>query len=485
MTDFYIGENHRQPTTIDILPDDVLLGIFGFCEDVDDRLNIGLVWDWHFLVHICRRWRQIIFASPHRLNLKILCTNRTPVRKYLGIWPAFPIVIDYDTFYSESGPIPPNEDNIVAAFDSENLDRVCFVGLCITGSQLKKIAAVMEEPFPALKHLQIVWEDEYASAPVLPDGFLGGSAPCLQKIVLSGVPYPALPTLLLSTSGLLELDLHSIPPISYISPEAMVASLAALPRLERFSIDSSTTSRPDRISSPPITQSVLPALACFRFRGLDEYLEDLVARIDSPQLSAISVIYMNPPVDFPVTQLVEFVDRSVGPRSTVFRRAQVEVRKRIATFTLYDAEYPRRDPCSDWPPFTRDSEAIYWQVTHMAQVLSQVSATLSNVVHLELYKGPHHGCMDTVEWQRLLRQFSAVQTLKVGWGIAECMARTLEDLTEERVVGLFPFLELICLQSESALSIEKFVALRELSGHPVTVVDSEEEFDKRLESYIK
>ena len=467
-----------------MLPDDVLLGIFDFCEDNHDRCNIGHVWDWHFLVHVCRRWRQVIFASPHHLNLKILCTNQTPVRKNLGIWPAFPIVVDYYTVHYESGGTPLNEDNIVAALDSKNLDRVCFVRLGVTGSQLKRIATVMQKPFPTLKYLHIVLEDEYASAPVLLDGFLGGSAPGLKKIVFSGVPYPALPTLLLSASGLVELGLHSISPIS---PEAMVTSLDALPRLERFSIefDSSTTSLPDRIYSPPITQSVLPALTSFRFRGLNEYLEDLVSRIDCPQLSAISVVYLNPPIDFPATRLVEFVDRSVGPRSTVFRRGQVVVRKRSTTFTLYHTKYPSLDPCSDWPPFTRDSEAFEWRVTHMAQVLSRVSATLSNVVHLELYKGPHHGCMSTVEYQRVLCQFSAVRTLKVGWEIAERMARTLEDLIEERVVELFPFLELILLQGQPASSIEKFVALRQLSGHFVTVVDCEEEFYKRLDSYIK
>jgi hypothetical protein len=53
------------------------------------------VWKWHTLVHVCQRWRQIVFASPRRLNLQILCTHGTPVRKNLGIWPAFPIAIDY------------------------------------------------------------------------------------------------------------------------------------------------------------------------------------------------------------------------------------------------------------------------------------------------------------------------------------------------------------------------------------------------------
>jgi hypothetical protein len=146
-------------------------------------------------------WRQVVFASPHSLNLKILCTNKTPVRKHLGIWPAFPIVINYDNYDNT----PDDEDDILAALSSEHLDRVCFIGLSVTGSQLGKIAAVMQEPFPALICLAISLQDE--NAPVLPGGFLGGSAPRLQKILFSGVPYPALPTLLLSASSLVELEL--------------------------------------------------------------------------------------------------------------------------------------------------------------------------------------------------------------------------------------------------------------------------------------
>jgi hypothetical protein len=80
-----------------MLPDDVLLEIFVFYRGQYRYANPGSpLWKWHFLVHVCQKWRQIVFASPRRLDLQIFCTNKTPVRKNLGIWPALPLVIEYE-----------------------------------------------------------------------------------------------------------------------------------------------------------------------------------------------------------------------------------------------------------------------------------------------------------------------------------------------------------------------------------------------------
>jgi hypothetical protein len=426
-------------------------------------------------------WRQVVFASPHSLNLKILCTNKTPVRKHLGIWPAFPIVINYDNYDNT----PDDEDDILAALSSEHLDRVCFIGLSVTGSQLGKIAAVMQELFPALICLAISLQDE--NAPVLPGGFLGGSAPRLQKILFSGVPYPALPTLLLSASSLVELELwpEYTSPTDYLLPEAMVTSLSALPMLEIFTIEfQGDTPRPDRIRPPPTSRAVLPALASFEFKGVSEYLEDLVARIDGPQLTAITIAYSDPRNDFPVTQLIGFIDRSVCPRSAIFRCVHVTIYSHQVCLTFYrqTTNNLHRDQHED---ITCDSETMHWQTTGMQQVLSHVSDALSNVVHAELRGGPGFKCVSDSEWRHLISHFSNVQMLKLCGELSWNMVRTLRDITEETAVtGLLASLELLCLRDQPASSIENFVALRKHSSHLVTVVDTEAEFDERLESYI-
>ena len=107
-----------------MLVDDVLLETFDFCRKIMMYPNWPHwpprpVWNWLVLVHVCRRWRKIIFNSPRRLNLRILCTHGSPVRKNLDIWPAFPIDLQ---LCSQTDLFPTDEDNAIAAL--EHRDRV-------------------------------------------------------------------------------------------------------------------------------------------------------------------------------------------------------------------------------------------------------------------------------------------------------------------------------------------------------------------------
>ena len=460
-----------------MLPDNVLLEIFDFYRNTDDNTRC-IVWKWHLLVHVCRIWRQIVFASPHRLNLRILCKRSTPVRKDLCIWPTFPIVMDY---FRHKGLLPDDEHNAVAAL--KHPDRVCDVMLSVTGSQLGRMATEMQEPFPVLTRLYILSCNE--SAPVLPGRFLGSSTPCLQKMALDGVPYPTLPTLLLSASDLVELHLFNIPPTGYISPEAMAVGLAALPRLETFFMEFRlATSRPDRMSPPPATRIVLPALTRFEFKGASEYLEGLVAQIDTPQLDRICINYYNQLADFRAAQLSQFIDRLAGPETIPFKRADITFSSGKITFDLYPrAKY---HPSSRWcyARTTIMCEGIDWQVSHISQILSQFSTTLFSVVHLklelELGRGVQFESTDDVEWLLLLHQFPTIQTLHVSGKLAVHLSLALEDVAGGMAAEVLPSVDLIWLAGRR---IKKFVAARSLSGRPVTIISTIKEFNKRLESY--
>ncbi|KAH9170323.1 hypothetical protein EDB89DRAFT_2072154 [Lactarius sanguifluus] len=476
------GENHRHSTTIDILPDHVLLEIFDFYLYRMNHDALRLVWKWHLLVHVCQRWRQIIFTSPRRLNLQILCTWRTPVRKNLGIWPTFPIVIDHGFSEASSrSTCSRGEGNVIAALKHPN--RVCYLDLNVTGAQLGKMAKVMQEPYPVLKHLNI--SSKVGNVPVLPAKFLGGSAPRLQEVYLCGIPFPTLPTFLLSASDLIELDLHDILPTAsgYISPEAMVVGLAALPRLKNLTIEFQlVTPRTDPIRPPPVTRTVLPALTDFQFQGAIEYLEDLAVQIDSPQLDRIHIYYLNQPVDFQVTQLPKFIDRSMGPRLTPFKHAGITFSGDRASFDIYCITNPRSILR---PSITAIScDGIDWQVSHMAQVLGQFSATLSNVVHLTLEGLEDDGQLEGSDWLHLLHPFSAMQTLHVSQELAAHVALSLEDITGAMITEVLPSLDSICLAGQPASSINKFVAARQLSDRPVTVINTRTAFDERLRSYV-
>jgi F-box associated protein len=89
MTGYWLRCDVGQVIQIGVLPDDVLLEIFDFY--LEKRWRRGKKKDvekWKSLVHVCRRWRSIVFRSPYRLDLKLFCTPKTPSKDTLDVWPA-------------------------------------------------------------------------------------------------------------------------------------------------------------------------------------------------------------------------------------------------------------------------------------------------------------------------------------------------------------------------------------------------------------
>ena len=286
--------------TIDMLPEDVLLEVFDF------YVYENIVEAWMLLVQVCQKWRNVVFGSPHRLNLELVCTDTTRVREMVSIWPPLTIIIRCWYFTNSS------MDNIVAALGQNDRIREIKLGRA-TSLQLEEILAAMRVPFPALTHLQL--RSEGGTPPAVPDPFLGRYAPRLQHLSLSRIsfPFPVLRKLLLSTTHLVRLSLWNIPQFGYISPEAMVTCLSTSSSLRLFSLEfESPPPRPvqaresRRPSSP--TRTLLPTLTQLPFQGVSEYLEDLVARIDAPLVYLRTTFFLQPIFDNP--QLAQFISRT-------------------------------------------------------------------------------------------------------------------------------------------------------------------------------
>ena len=315
-----------------MLPDVALLEIFDFYvgdqDDlylyhpyVEDRLTA-----WYTLVHVCRKWRDIVFGSPLRLNLRLYCVpHRAAVKDtivaWAAAWPALPIIVSGNCDH-----IRDNQkwaDNIVAVFEHSN--RICRLNLIdIRSWQLEKVLAAMQQPFPALTRLYLRSKDG-ETAPVVPDSFLGGSAPHLQILLLQSILFPGLPKILLSATQLVRLYLWGIPHSGYISPETMVACLSVLTRLEKLTIGfKSPQSRPDRNSRrlPPPTRTLLPVLIRLEVNGVSEYLEDLVARIDAPLLDFLMTTFFHQLI-FDTPQLTQFISRHI-PQFKTFDEAHLD-----------------------------------------------------------------------------------------------------------------------------------------------------------------
>ena len=200
--------------------------------------------------------------------------------------------------------------NIIAAV--EHPDRVCEIRLRVS-DLMGSLLEAMQVPFPVLTDLGLNCLDP--TPPVLPDTFLGGSAPSLQSLALSGIPFPALPKLLLSARDLVNLKLYEVPHTGHISPEAMVTCLSILTNLESLHLGlQSPSSFPNRGSQRLLllTRVGLPALTKLEFQGNSEYLEDFLARINTPITTTTKIMFFNRVIfDIPQTLQVRQSHRGV------------------------------------------------------------------------------------------------------------------------------------------------------------------------------
>ncbi|KAH9004453.1 hypothetical protein EDB86DRAFT_3071930 [Lactarius hatsudake] len=313
--------------------------------------------------------------------------------------------------------------------------------------------------------------------PILPGTFLGGGVPRLQRICLDGIPFPTAPTLLFSARDLVNVNLRDIPDTGYVSPEAVVTSLAALSGLKYLTLGfrwGPSSSNPRRL---PTTRTILPALTRFYFEGFFEYLEHFVAQIDAPQLDCLGIDYLEywdeeEIADYQIPQLCKFVDRSEKLKLSWFRRMELRIQLNTVSIEFVHGDQP--------------SFQLSIQDEGITQVLGQICGTLSNVDCLFIGSGrtePDELLGDDIEWLQLLRTLTAVKALCVQDELSHHVALALEHVTwePERAAEVLPALELLCLQDWPVASVEKFVAARRNVGCPVTFVKTVRELQDRLE----
>ena len=457
--------------SVNALPDDVLIAIFDQYVNGDARIPINWVMEWQPLVHVCRRWRSIVFGSPRHLKLQLVCTKRTRARDMLDVWPALPLAIWYNPGYDRIRGADDRiggVDNIIAAL--ERKERVCHIALLEVQS-LGIYLEALQQPFPELTYLSLHCT---GMVPVIPDSFLGGSAPRLEYFRLDGIPFLGLPNLLLSATHLVGLHLFNIPHSGYISPEAMVTALSSLSSLQRLTLEfQSPRSCPGQATRrlPPSTRSILLALTYFQFKGVSEYLEDLVARIDAPLLNILRITFFNDTA-FDIPVFMQFISRT--PMSRALEKAYI---------ILWN-----RDASLHFSSQTSDNGTLYvkvlcrgleWQVSSLEQFCTSCLPSLSMLEDLYIYDEPHSqpDWKDDIEsglWLQLLHPFTAVKNLYLSEKFALRIGPALQELVEGRTTEVLPALQIIFLERLESSGpvqegIEKFVAARQVTSRPIAV----------------
>ena len=455
--------------TIDVLSDDVLVHVFNFYRRGFKYHDLS--WPWDVLIHVCQRWRHIIFAWPHHLDVLVDCQSGKHVARAPHVWPGLPIGI-WLKLHREYG------DNVIAAIlgHRDCIGRIAFPDL--TRSQLERCIALMQRPFPILRYLLLRCSS--SEPPIITDAFLGGSAPHLQRIKLCHIPFPTLPKFLSSARDLVELHLKKIPSTGYISPEAMVTCLAMLTRLQsvvlRFKSPASFPNREGH-NVPSLTRTTLPALARFEFEGICEYLEDILVRFDAPLLNHLTLQFFSQPI-FGIPQLLQFVHRT-------------ERFKTLTDAKVHFGDYEVRVYVSRSVDRTFLLGFRTFQLAAQLSLLEQVFTRcfpLFHVNELVLRRDddpiPLADQQNSELWLGLLRPFNAVQVLYFFDDELEVqVARVLGDLTGVRTAEVLPMLHTLVSKEFESDRVEPlvtpllkpFIDARQLWGHPVTVRRKDED----------
>jgi hypothetical protein len=474
------GVGHRN-VTIRTLPDNALLEIFYFYMGKSRGTE-----SWITLVHVCQRWRNIIFASPRRLNLRLLCEDRKPVRELLNIWPALPIVIRDSELITWCSTIA--EDNLIAAF--KHKDRVCEISLRhIQSSLWESFSYCLRGPFPALERLGLSSTDEWdwdQEQDIL-DSF--GSAPNLKTLSLKYVPCPPIPPLLLSASGLVHLHLLGIPGSEDISPGTMATCLSTLTKLQTFTlrlpspVSPPFPPRPTSQHLPPVTRTVLPFLSQFQFEGPSEYLEVLLAHITAPLLRRLKIVFDGDVPILGVSQVSQFIGGA--EQLNALDQANVVFQDSAIIVTLFSRTEAVGDTILEVNTAPSESD---WPLVSLARIYSSTLPPLSTLERLDITEGRSRlpNWLDNAgnsQWLDFLHRFTSVKNLHLSEGLTLRVAPALQELVTEGRTDVLPTLQNIFLEGcrpsgHVQEAIEPFVAARRHSGCPVAVHHCEREKSK-------
>jgi hypothetical protein len=198
-------------------------------------------------------------------------------------------------------------------------------------------------------------------------------------------------------------------------------------------------------------------------------LEELVARIDAPQLYYFPVTFFND-LDFDTPELIRFVSRS--PRfgapnkahvSFDSQTASVELRPRAPGIRHFSVNILSREPD--------------WQLSSLAQICTTSLPLLSTTENLFLYESAHSQLywkdgIENIEWLELLLPFTAVKNLYVSKQFAPRIVPALQEIAGGGTTEVLPTLQNLYLEGFQPLAsveegIERFISARRLTNRPV------------------
>ena len=454
-------------TYVHILDNDSLLQIFDHYR-LEHEEDWTLRLTWRRLAHVCRKWRYLLYDSSFYLDMSLLLTNKSPSIDTLSHLPPLLLVINYSDIIRTIAR--EDEDNIL--FGLQRHDCVLRVVLQASSSSLRMWLELMNNHFPRLEDLSLLSTTIEEENPMLPETL---QASGLRRLALHGIGLPSGLPLLTSAISLSTLTLTHIGAFCYFPPRHLVTQLQDLPHLEELSIGFAVPvplpGSERELLPAPIPPVTLPTLRRITFLGVDVYLDNLVAQINTPLLEQLTLTLFFD-LAFTLANLTEFIHRTEGLGCLV---ARVAFNKDGASINV--GHYETRDIGKF--SLRVNCEPLDWQIDSATLVCSALGKVLMTVEELTLdldadeMPSDWEDALDSMLGYELLLPFIGVKKLHIGPLLTLELSQALHSVPGELVLELLPALQ----EFEVQLDIDHaknlfsaFVETRKSVGRTVTLL---------------
>ena len=422
-------------------------------------------------MHVCRRWRRLIFETSSFLGIYLVCNPRVPVAAMLAHFPStLPLAIDYIRWDRRTAA-RQQEGMMLALRRPERVRRIRIsVPDWVHPLRRQRLIMAIDDEFPKLEFFYIARSfdsSEEHSALVLPDKF---RAPRLRNLILFSLSLSIQSPVITTALGLVTLSLLLSPPFNRFHPNDLLQLVSRTPQLETldFRSDVSRSDLRRQLSRMPITvYAVLPKLRWFGFNGSSAYLNALLPQVSAPLLDKLQLGFADGFV-LPLPDIFHFVNQAenlrCGSANLAFSRRAVVMKVR---------------PCAGAKTYSVKTTVFcthaWHQISFAAEICNELRIPLSEIQYLSLECSisptPFDGT-NRLRCRQILKSFGNLMTLRVPLGLVREVSNALQSQDGESPMEILPELrELACYWNAYAhSSFSPFIDARQSAGYPVTAV---------------
>jgi hypothetical protein len=455
--------------TINRIPDELLVEIVDFYR----QHNVHNYQWWFKLIHVCKRWRAVIFASFFRLGLcfvlkpKMGGHMKTIMSRH---FPPLPIQIKYDK--RDQNLTPKDMSRVLAAL--KRPDRIRGISFTGNSDNIGKLFKATKCPFPALESLELYVER--CTTLSIPVTFLKGSDLHLRTLSLRHFSLSSTSRFISSIPTLTHLSLVLFADIGL--PSAMLqffSNLQGMPCLSH--LDLGVTRYITDLVQPtkPKDNFPLSKLTSFRYHGHSAFLNTLMAEFVAPSLRDVDIQLQDTTLP-PIPYLPQFIN-------DIAEHCHI-VRLRLDTYSAQFSSLGHSEYADHHSPrFSLYSRHFPESMMQMSGALySKFVPTKLSVIFLDdVYTGE-----DFIPWRRFFLQFPSVKVLQMC-GIDNLrVASAFHEGHEGLDPAFLPALEEIelCMgsthrrpesQCTELVAFESFISARQQAGLPVKIIENRHE----------